>query len=286
MKPLFRCFDPFHSKNYFMGIAEIAIGAAVVGATAYGAVSASDSAANAQQGQATAAANANATQQQQFNTQQENIKPWLTAGTGAINQLATGTQAGGQFATAPTFQFDQSKIQQDPGYQFRMQQGVNALTAAGSAAGNLGSGNLGTALTNYGQQAGSQEYQAAYQRAYSSQFDQYNSQLNAQNTVYNRLAGVAQTGQTANSQLQSAGQNFANQSGNNLMTAATNSGQFGVQGAQATSNGIGQVSNQLMGGLQAYNYNNQLQYQNNLQNNGQLYADAGGNINNVDFGSW
>jgi hypothetical protein len=262
----------------FMGIAEaIVIGGVVAaGAGIYAATSASSSAANATAEQQAAASNANATQQQQFNTQQANIAPWLQAGTGAVNQLAAGTQPGGQFSTVPTFQFDQSKIQQDPGYAFRTQQGVNALTAAGSAAGNLGSGNLGTALVNYGQQAGSQEYSNAYNRAYQQQQDTYNSQIAGQTSIYNRLAGVAQTGQTANSQLSSAGQNMANQVGNNLMTAATNSGQFGIQGQQNTIQGVNSISNQLMGGLQAYNAQNNLNNYQTAQQNNMSYNPAGG----------
>ena len=114
---------------------------------------------------------------------------------------------------------------------------------------------MGVALTNYGQQAGSQEYQNAYQRAYQTQLDEYNSQMNSQNTIFNRLSGIAGTGQTANGQLNSAGQNFANQTGNNLMTSASNQGQYGMQGANSLSNGVSGVTNQLMGGLQAYNYN-------------------------------
>ena len=261
MRYLFRCFDPFTSKNYFMGFGEAALGVALVGGAvaAGGAVAGAEISAGATQSaadkQAQAASSANALQLYEFNQQQANIQPWLTAGTGAINTLSAGTQPGGQFSTAPTFNFNPNAITQDPGYAFRYQQGVNAITGAGSAAGNLGSGNLGVALTNYGQQAGSQEYQNAYQRAYQSQLDAYNSQVSAQNTVFNRLSGVAGTGQTANSQLSSAGQNYANSAGNNLMTSATNQGNIGMNQANNNANMVGNVTNQLMGGVGAYNQN-------------------------------
>ena len=51
--------------------------------------------------------------------------------------------------------FDVSAI---PGYQQMLQSGTNAITAAGSAAGNLGSGALGTALTKYGSDLAAQQY--------------------------------------------------------------------------------------------------------------------------------
>jgi hypothetical protein len=103
--------------------------------------------------------------------------------------------------------------------------------------------------------------------------DAYNSQLTGQNTLFNRLSGIAGTGQTANSQLASAGQNYANQSGSNLTNAATNIGNLGVQGAQLNAgyanqgqnsmmNAVGGISNQLMGGLQGYQYQNNLNNQN------------------------
>jgi hypothetical protein len=226
---------------------------------------------NAADAQANAAANANATQQEQFNITQNNTKPWLTSGTAAVNTLSAGLQPGGQFSTTPTFNFDSSKVATDPGFAFRMQQGVNALTAQGAAAGNLGSGNMGTALVNYGQAAGSQEYQSAYQRAYQQQLDSYNSLRTGQDTVFNRLSGVAGTGQVASSQLATAGSNYASNVGNNLMTSAANQGNLRVAGANAIGQGVGGVVNQLMGGLQAYNYTNQ---QNQAMQN--QWASSGG----------
>jgi hypothetical protein len=224
-----------------------------------------------------------AEQRRQFNTTQENMKPWLTSGTDAVNRLSSGLQPGGQFASTPTFQFDPSKVQTDPGYDFRMKQGVNAITAAGAAAGNLGSGNLGVALQNYGQDLGSQEYGAAYQRAYGSQMDAFNSNLNAQNNQFNRLSGVAGTGQTAATQLGAAGMQMAQGVGNTLIQGAANQGNIRMAGAANQSN---IMNSGIQTGVNAYGaYNQNQQYQNYL-NNGSLYNDAGGNINNVDFGSF
>ena len=238
-----------------------------------------------------AAANTSASESQyQFDQQQANMKPWLTQGTAAVNQLGAGMQPGGQFATTPTFQFDQSKIAMDPGYAWRTQQGNNAITAAGAAGGNLGSGNLGVALQNYGQQAGSQEYGAAYNRAYGSQMDAYNSQLMAQNTNFNRLSGIAGTGQTTAQQLGTAGMNMASNNGALGVQAAGIAGQQQQQQYQNLNGAMNQMGNQIGGGFQAANYNNN--YQNYLSsiyqnpNDGALWNSAQGNINNVDFGNF
>jgi len=242
---------------------------------------ASDKATNAN---TLAATNANALQQRELDLQREAQAPWVAAGTSAVNQLSSGMSQGGQFSTVPTFQFNPAQVQQDPGYAFRTQQGVNALTAAGSAAGNLGSGNLGTALVNYGQQAGSQEYGAAYNRIYQQQLDEYNSQLNNQNTIFNRLSGIAGTGQTASNQLGSYGLATATNMGNNLLSSAVNSGIMGTNAATQIGNNIqsgfsnasNSVNNQLMSGLKTYNYNNALQQQ---QANNYGFGDAYSNSN-------
>lgn len=254
--------------NNFMGVAEVMLASTVIGAGVgiYSSNNASDAADAATKANSQAAADATALQKYQFDTQQANMKPWLTAGTTAVNQLNTGLQSGGQFSTAPaSFQFDQSKVATDPGYAFRQQQGVNALTAAGAAAGNLGSGNLGVALQNYGQELGSQEYQNAYTRQYGQQMDQYNSGLNAQNTLFNRLSGVAGTGQTAANQIGSAGMNMANNVGNIATQTAQTNGNIGMQSAQQQSNALGGIAQTGINAYGAYNQN-QL-YQNYL--NGQ-----------------
>lgn len=222
---------------------------------------------------AEASADAVAEQRRQFNLTQENLKPWLTSGTDAVNRLNDGLQPGGRFADTPTFQFDPSKVQTDPGYDFRMKQGVNAITAAGAAAGNLGSGNLGTALVGYGQELGSQEYQNAYARQYGQQMDAFNSQLNAQNTTFNRLSGVAGTGQTTATQLGAAGMVMAQGVGNTLMQDAANQGNLALQGAQNVSNSIGSG---LQTGINAYGAYRQNQLYNNYLNNGAGYGAAAG----------
>jgi len=264
------------------GMITAVVGSAVIGAGVgiYSANQAADAAGDATAANSRAAADATALQKYQFDIQQDNMKPWLTAGTGAVNQLNTGLQPGGQFATAPaSFQFDQSKVAMDPGYDFRMKQGVNALTAAGAAAGNLGSGNLGVALQNYGQELGSQEYQNAYARQYGQQMDQYNSGLNAQNTLFNRLSGVAGTGQVAAGQIGAAGMGMANNVGNIATQTAALNGNIGMQSAQQQGNLLGGIAQT---GINAYGAYNQNQMYQNYLNGG---AAVGGGYNQLSQGA-
>lgn len=87
-------------------------------------------------------------------------QPYMQAGAGAINQLASLYAPGGAYMRQPTLE----ELQMDPGYAFRFQQGQRALESGAAARGGLLSGATGKALARYGQEAGSQEYQNAYAR--------------------------------------------------------------------------------------------------------------------------
>lgn len=122
--------------------------------------------------------------------------------------------------------FGMDQFQEDPGAQFRQEQGQKALERSMAAQGiTLGGGGFGqinpqaaTALQDYSQGLASQEYGAAYNR-YGQ--DQAN--------VYNRLMGVAGMGQGAASQQVQAGQQY----GVNVGNLGTGLAQAQYQGAQA-----------------------------------------------------
>ena len=149
--------------------------------------------------------------------------------------------------------FSMDKFQADPGYAFRLAEGQKALERSGAAKGMSLSGAQQKALTAYGQGIGAQEYNAAYGRY-----------QNDQSTLFNRLSGIAGTGQQANQYLGQLGMNTANTQGNNLMGAATVAGNAGMANAgmwgNALNSGINQwqnynMWNQMQGGLQSpYNY--------------------------------
>lgn len=111
------------------------------------------------------------------------LNPYTSAGATAANQLSAATAPGGTYSTP----FNASMMEQnDPGYQFRIAQGDQAAQRLAAAGGNLGSGGTLKALTQYGQNAASSEYNNA--------FNQYQTQ---QNNSFNRLATLAGMGQQA-----------------------------------------------------------------------------------------
>jgi len=218
------------------------IPAAIVGSSLLGG-SAAKSAASTQ---AAAADRAADLQYKQWQEQQAMQKPWLQAGETALNKLIP-------LATEYT-PFSMQQFQQDPGYQFRLGEGLKALDRQAAARGGLISGGALKAAERYGQEMGSQEYTNAFNR--------YQAERQARLQPLQSLAGV---GQTTAQQLGQAGQ-----------TMAANVGQAGAAAAQARASGYMGAANAIGGGLGQYlNYSNQ-------QNQNALLQQA---LNQGSYGS-
>ena len=113
-------------------------------------------------------------------------KPYYEAGVNALGKLTRG------------------EILPEPGYAFRLGEGMKALERVQAARGNMLSGGALKAGQRYAQDLASQEY----------------------GNAYNRLANIAGLGQTATTQAGTAGQNYASQAG-----------ELGLQGANALAQG-------------------------------------------------
>jgi len=221
-----------------------------------------------------------------FDKSMETQKPWLEVGARGLGQLEEGINSGrfnvdpGQFSYADyqepgayedpgqfgEFQFD---FEADPGYKFRLEQGLKALEGSAAARGGLFSSNTAESIQDYAQGLASQEYGDAYNRArgayeadrgdynanrafgrgnyesdraydrntydldrnffYNNYVGGYDRRRNAATDDYNRLAGLSGSGQL------SAG-NMASQQmtqGGNLANIAQQQGNIGAQRAMA-----------------------------------------------------
>lgn len=189
-------------------------GAATLGGAAIGAVGANSAAKT----QADAATQASQLQQKMFEEQRADAQPWRQAGAQALSQLQDPSLMRS---------FSMSDFQQDPGYQFRMDEGQKALERSAAARGGLQSGAFDKALSQYGQNFASNEYQNAYNRFNNDQANRFN-----------RLSSIAGVGQTANAQIGQAGMQTAGQIGQNMMGAANASGAAQIAGANAIGQGL------------------------------------------------
>jgi len=248
------------------------IGAAVgIGGSLLGGIlgsSAADKAAKAQQAAANQAAQAardNQTLSTNYQTgvagqQTAALQPYNTAGQSAIGNLSSLLQPGGSLTqgygsfTTPTGVTEQN----DPGYQFRLQQGLSALQNSAAARGGLLSSGTAKNINDYAQNSASNEYGNVYNRAlqtYGTNFNTFNSN---QNNLYNRLAGVsslgAQAGSSLGGLLQAGAGNIAgiNSDTSHLLTgdinnagAARASGYIGAN--NAWQGALGGITNSLGG---------------------------------------
>jgi len=196
------------------------IPAAIIGSSLLGSSAASSAAST----QANAANNAANLQNQQYQQTRQDQMPWMQAGQTALNALTP--------LVMNYRPFDMNTFAQDPGYQFRMDQGTKALERSAAARGGLISGNTGGALQNYGQGLASQEYQNAFNR--------YQAERQAQLGPLQSLAGV---GQTTAQQLGTAGQNYATNAGNMLTSGAAAQAAGYMGGANAVGQSVGQYLN-------------------------------------------
>lgn len=220
-------------------------GAAALGGAALGAYGANKAAST----QAKAAQRGIDAQERMLERQIELQEPFRQAGIGAQNQLLTllGVNAPGANTTSAEFgsltqPFSMDKFQADPGYAFRISEGMKALQNSAAARGGLLAGSTLKGVTRFGQDAASQEYQNAFNR--------YQIERNAR---LNPLQSLMGAGQTATGQLSGA----YGQAGSNLMQGYGNLGQAQasayVGGTQAGMQGLGGISSM----LNNY-YNNQM----------------------------
>ena len=257
-----------------------------VGSVAGAAIASSgaQSAAGTQANAANYAANLNyqaqqaslAQQEKQWEQEQQNIQPWLTAGRTGLGALSYGlgldTGQGNMGAPGMTYgslvapwtgQFKPPTAEEaaaTPGYQFQLQQGLQALERSAAARGGLLSGGTGKALERYGQGLASSNYQQTYNNMLGQYQQNYNIFKQNQADQYNRLAGMSGTGQVAAGQLGTAGQNASNAITNILMggaqtqgTLAQNAAAARATGYQNTGNIWGNAFNGISGNLmQAY----------------------------------
>lgn len=168
--------------------------------------------------QAESADRAAALQQQQFERQVELSEPWRKAGEQALNKLIPLTDY------TP---FGMDQFQADPGYAFRLSEGMKGLERSAAARGGLLSGATLKGIQRYGQDMASQEYTNAFNR--------YQAERQARLGPLQSLAGI---GQTATQQIGQAGQNYASNAGEAMMSGAAARASGYMGGANALSGAL------------------------------------------------
>ena len=194
-------------------------GSAMVASAGIGAYSSRQ----ASKAQERAAAQGDAAQERMFNRQVELQEPFRQAGVNALPELVEASRY------TP---FGMEQFQQDPGYQFRLKEGLRALEQRAAAEGTRVSGNQLRGLVRYGQNLASQDW--------INSFNRYQAERAARLNPLQSLAGMGQStaatlGQQAGQYGQSMAQGAA-QMGNIRASGYTNQ-------ANALSGALGQGVN-------------------------------------------
>lgn len=220
------------------------ITAALIGGAASlaGGLLSSNAASSAADAQVAAANKATKLQKEMWLKQLELQKPFYEAGLkgqeALLNYLGIGGDPNAPGYGAGMKPFDASMMYSDPGYQFRLQEGVNALNKTAAARGGLMSGSALKAAERYGQDYASGEYQNAFNRYW-----------NQRNQILNPMQSLLGQGQTTATNLGNAGQTYGANAGNTITQAGNARASGYVGGANA-------LNSALSGAVQPYmNYN-------------------------------
>lgn len=202
----------------YCGVAAAMVGAAVIGGAASNSAAKKGSKAQinstnqANAAQLTAQRESQDFQQKQADQARSDREPWRVAGGNALTELVQRTGPNGDLMR----DFGASDFQKDPGYEFRMAEGMKGMTNSAAARGNLLSGAALKAASQYNQNFASNEYGNAFNRFKGNQEGRYNKLAN--------LAGV--------------GQIQANQNGSNAMQMGQNVGAGMVNTGQQIGNNL------------------------------------------------
>lgn len=210
------------------------IAAAVVGGAVVSGVIGAKAAKSAARTQAASADRAADLEKEMFDKQVELQAPFREAGLTAQNKLldymGLSAGAGGKYAR----DFSMADFQQDPGYAFRMSEGLKALDRTAASRGGMLSGAALRGATRYGQDMASQEYTNAFNRYQTNRANQLNP-----------LQSLMGASQTATNAMGQAGQNYATNAGNAYMNAGNARASGYVGSANAWSNALGGATNYL-----------------------------------------
>lgn len=153
---------------------------------------------------------ANQVLNQSFQDQKGYLTPYANAGADALTQIAGGNI------------LDPSSITSDPGYQFRLAEGNKAINNSMAAQGLGQSGAAAKALTQYGSNIASDEYDKAYNRE------------------YNRLYQIAGYGMESSNNLANAAGAYGANVANNYMGLGNANASANIAQANRQSQLIGQ----------------------------------------------
>lgn len=178
-----------------------------------------------------------------FGSAQTALQPFLNVGPGALARLSAGLEPGGEFGVDPSeFAFDPTTVTQDPGFQFRLSQGLGGIERGAAARGKLLSGQTLKGLTEFGQNLASQEFAAAHQRGLAENQLAYERAVRADEAQFGRLSSLAGIGERGAGSLASLYRDLGSQQANSLIAQAAAENRAAEAGTQRVAGVVGSLA--------------------------------------------
>lgn len=205
-----------------------AVAVAIGGAAVIGAVASSNASRGAAAAESDAAGRSLDLQKAEFNQEQANAQPWMTAGQNALGELQSDLPSLDK-------NFSMQDFQESPGYQFQLNQGMQAMQRSAASKGLLNSVGTQQGLNNYAQGAANTDYQQAM-----------NNYLTQNQNKYNMLLGLSNQGLQGTGMANAAGANYITNASNTMQGLGNAQAAGTVGSANAVSSGLSGVANGYM----------------------------------------
>ena len=227
-------------------VATAIVGSAVIGGVSsyLGAEAQADAAAASADASLTASRESNELTREMYEQGREDLEPWMIAGENALGRLES----------QPDFKFTASEFEfmADPSYDFRKQEGINALDQSAASRGRVLSGAQDKAVVGYAGDMASQEYSNAYSRWQSEEGNRFNRELSEFNANESSDRYLAGQGQASAAGVAGAGAQMASTSAQTSMAGATAAGNAYMAAGDATAAGYAGVATAANQGIENF----------------------------------
>lgn len=237
------------------------VATAVIGSAAIGAGSSMMNSASNNEATTQAANQNNARLQNQYNQTRSDLQPYNAAGINAADDMTMNLQS-----LETPISMSEATLQNTPGYQFNLQQGLKATQNSAASRGLAASGAAMKGAASYATGLADSTYQNQFNNANTNQTNAYNRLLGVMGVGENAAAGTASAnnaitqGQVNNTTSATNAINSNNTASTNALSNAANNigGYYSYQGMYGNNSSNGNatgswngLTNALNGGMPA-----------------------------------
>lgn len=141
------------------------------------------------------------------------------------------------------FSFTGDDLQNEPGYQFGLQQGTQGIERGQASRGNFLSGAAMKELSRFNQDYAGTKFDNAFNRSLNTWNTNQSAYNDNRNRIYNFLSGTSSSGQNAATQVGNNAQQVANNVGGNLLASGNAQAASSIASGNALASGLNNAFN-------------------------------------------